>query len=89
MARTRISQREARRLQKRVQELERAALLQRRAWSQEYILGSEIGRTSWSENDAIPVAVRTARKLGHAVVVTGDQSGLIRFIALPHPDVKV
>ena len=79
-----ISQREARRLIKRVTALEAAAEWQRRAWSQEYIGGAEIGRVEWEPLSPIPVAVRTARKLRHAVVVIGDDTGLIRFMALPH-----
>lgn len=78
-----ISQREARRLRKRVTELETHLDHQRRSWSQEYVGGVEITRTQWKAEDVVPTAIRTARKLDHAVVCVGDDGGLIRFIALP------
>ena len=83
MSRTRISQREARQLRKRVDELVGVLERQRAIWSQEYIGGAEIARTTWQPLEAIPVAVRTARKLRHAVVVVGDDGGTVRFVALP------
>jgi len=84
--RTRISQRDARRLKARVELLERILKGQRMAWSQEYFGGTEVARVTWdNKNDIAPLAVRTARKLGHAVVAVGDDSGCIRFVALPHP----
>lgn len=86
---SRISQREARRLKNRVDALERAEQWRRRVWAQEWLHGTEIARVKWENDDhVVPVAVRTARKLNHAVVVVGDDSGLIRFIALPHPKVS-
>lgn len=82
--RKKISQREARRLRKRVQVLQEAENARRRTWAQDYPGGVEIARTEWQTHEAIPTAVRTARKLGHAVVVMGaDSTGLLRFIALP------
>ncbi len=80
-----ISQREARRLRKRLTEIENELECQRRAWSQEYIGGVQIGRASMP--DDVAASIRTARKLGHAVVVVGDDSTTIRFQALPHPKV--
>ena len=80
-----ISQREARRLRKRVVALVEAEQHRRRVWSQEWLRGAEIARVTWEPMEAIPVAVRTARQLAHAVVVVGDDTGLIRFVALPHP----
>lgn len=79
-----ISQREARRLRKRVTALETVLKNQRRMWAQEYI-GAEIASAAWEPMAALPVAVRTARKLGHAVVVIGNETGTLRFVALPHP----
>lgn len=79
----RISQREARRLRKRVAALEDILSQQRRVWGQEWFGGVEIAQTTWAPTDAIPVAVKTARKLGHAVVVKGDDSGRVQFMALP------
>lgn len=79
-----ISQREARRLLKRVKALEHAFSLQRRSWAQEYLGGMQIGTAKWDALDSRPVAIRTAQKLGHAVVVDADSEGLVRFVALPH-----
>jgi hypothetical protein len=80
----RISQREARRLRKRVTELESVLVNQRRLYSQEWFGGVEIGRFTFNSN-YISEVVRTARKLGHAVVAVGDDSETVRFVALPHP----
>ena len=81
-----ISQREARKLRKRVVALEHELEVQRRVWSQEYIGGVEIGSIVWeSRDDPRVTAVRTARKLNHAVVVVGNDGGTLRLIALPHP----
>lgn len=84
-----ISQREARRLMKQVAELQRQIKNQRARWSQDYFGGVEIGRAQWEPNGAIPTAIRTARKLDHAVVAVGDDSGGVRFVALPHPSESV
>ncbi len=83
MARRRISQREAREAIKRVAELENIIQRQRSTWWQEYFGGTEVARGSWQAEDPVPVAVRTARKLNHAVVAVGDDGGSIRFVALP------
>ena len=82
-----ISQREARRLQMRVWELQTAFEEQRRNWSQAYFGGTEITRAIWQPLDSVPVAVRTARKLNHAVVAIAQDDGVVRFVALPHPQV--
>jgi hypothetical protein len=81
-----ISQREARRLRKRVTELEAAETKRRRTWSQEWPGGVQIAATSPTES--VLTAIRTARKLGHAVVATvdGDNDTFVRFTALRHPD---
>lgn len=79
-----ISQREARRLRKRVAELQGVLNSERRVWGPAFIGGADIGRAQWAAGAAIPVAVRTARKLGHAVIATAaDDNGLVRFHALP------
>lgn len=81
-----ISQREARRLRKDVVALQSVLNTQRRTWAQEYIGGVEIARIHWDDAlDSRLVAVRTARKLNHAVVVVGDDGGTLRLVALPHP----
>jgi hypothetical protein len=81
-----ISQREARRLRKRVAELEAGIRQQRAAYSQTWIGGVDIGRHEFT-GYYLPAIVRTARRLGHAVVAVGDETDTIRFIALPHPKV--
>lgn len=83
-----ISQREARRLRNRVTDLESQIQGQRRVWSQDYLPGGvDIANVVWLPSDSQVVAIRTARKLGHAVVAVGNDTGTIRFIALPHPKV--
>lgn len=84
-----ISQRDATATRKRLAALETAVERQRSVWSQEYIHGVEIASAKWDAGtDYVPNAVRTARKLGHAVVAVGDDTGKIRFVALPHPKVS-
>ncbi len=78
----RISQREARRLRRRIEELERLIADQRRTYRQEWIGGVDIGRVEVT--DTIAAIVRTARRLEHAVIAVGDDTTTIRFIALPH-----
>lgn len=87
MASKRISQREARKLAKRVAELEAIFHQQRSVWCQDFI-GTEIARTEWTDAYAsVPQAIRVARRLGHAVVAIGADTGLVRFVALPHAKV--
>ena len=79
-----ISQREARRLQKRVSELMQQEADRRRAWAQEWFGGVNIATIKYDDPyHSVPVSVRTARKLGHAVVVVGDDGGNLRLMALP------
>ena len=80
-----ISQREARRLRNRVAELEKRERDQRRFWGQEFYGIVEIATATWGTNDPVPIAVRTARKLRHAVVVLSHDDGTVRFHALPLP----
>lgn len=80
-----ISQREARRLKKRVERLEGIISAQRRNWAAEYLGGVRVQSAKWDAEHRIPVAVRTARKCGHAVVVTAEDDGTVYFVALPHP----
>lgn len=84
-----ISQKEARRLRKRVRELEQAERHRRRSWGQEWLGGVIVTSFQWPTTDQHVIAIRTARKIGHAVVVTGDDNGMLRFVALPHPDVTL
>lgn len=85
----RISQREARRLRKRVAELEDLENQRRRTWIQEWPGGVNIISATYANGtEQVPVAIRTARKLGHAVVVLGDDTGNLRFVALPLAEPK-
>lgn len=86
MAKKVISQREARRLRKRVDTLESVLTNQRRSYGQEWVGGVDIGRFTFSTSFHADV-IRTARRLGHAVVAVGDDTDTVRFIALPHPKV--
>lgn len=78
-----ISQREAKRLRKRVDELERAIENQRATYSQEWFYAVQIGAEEMTRETA--TAIRTARRLRHAVVVVGDETDTIKFMALPSP----
>lgn len=82
----RISQREARRLRQRVDQLERAIERQRASYAQEWFGGVNIA--SHQMPDSVAACIRTARQLKHAVVVIGDDSDSIRFMALPLPKVE-
>lgn len=80
MSRRVISQREARRLQKRVSELEQAEFLRTRTWASEYPGGVNIdtinvNATEWA-------ICNTARRLGHAVVVLCDKENYLRLMAV-------
>lgn len=85
MGRLKISQREARRLRGRVQELETVLEQQRRVWARDWPGGIHV----WTEKDQnaeTMATFRTARKLGHAVVAVADHdTAVIRFYAV-NPD---
>jgi hypothetical protein len=78
----RISQREARRLRKRVEELERHFDAQRHAWSGDWPGGVNICTANFENLPSHLASINTARLLGHAVVavVSGNS---VRFHALP------
>lgn len=78
--RKRISQREARQLRKRVLALAAHLKAIRTGWFKSYPGGTNI--CSMQVVSTTTVAIDTARKLGHAVVVVNDESTL-RFYALP------
>lgn len=80
--RAKISQREARRLQKRVAELENIENERRSRWTNKYPGGVNIGSTA-AAGPLIHAALTTARKLDHAIVVTTEDDGHINFFALP------
>ncbi len=75
-----ISQREAKRLQKRVRELEAQEERRRCVWSSDWPGGVNIATLDPSGD--LKARIEVARKLFHAVVVTQD-GGLLRFYALP------
>lgn len=77
-----ISQREARRLRKRVYELEAQEETRRRYWGMQYPGGSNIASITLGNSHEAVVAVRTARRLAHAVVAV-DRGDEILFAALP------
>lgn len=80
----RISQREARRLRKRVAELEQQERARRNAWSGDWFCGVNIATVT---PDPVTLsALKTARLLKHAVVCITDMSDHVRFQALPLAD---
>jgi hypothetical protein len=80
-----ISQREARRLRKRVEELERADISRRNRWSADWPGGTNIATAKFDSDGRVPVAINTARALRHAVVATAKEDGTVLFYALPLP----
>lgn len=80
-----ISQREARKAVKRVAALEHMVEQERSRYSQQYIGAKEIVRCQHGELGEVVIAIRTARKLGHAVVCIEQEDGIVRYNALPHP----
>ena len=77
-----ISQREARRLKRRVSELERDEERRRNAWKMEWPGGTQLA-TILSPDPTTRAAITTARKLEHAVVATVQHDGTLLFYALP------
>lgn len=75
-----ISQREAYALKRRVAELEAAEDNRRNAWIRDYPGGTRIH--SMGANGTDIAIVRTARKLGHAVVCN-EVNGVLNLYALP------
>lgn len=83
---SKISQREARRLRKRVKELEEAEAKRQRRYAQDWPGGVNVATADLPTDAA--VAIRTARRLRHAVVAIADDSGnSVRFMALQHPEI--
>lgn len=75
-----ISQREARRLRKKLGEMERAEEARRRSWASDYPGG--VNFTVSQPNETVIAAIKTARMLGHAVVVTLNGSTVL-YHAMP------
>lgn len=76
-----ISQTEARKLKKRVAELESLERIRLNAWARDWPSGVHIDTLAVVPSTA--AAVRTARKLKHAVVATIDDSNVMHLHALP------
>ena len=76
-----ISQREARRLRKRVSELERIDAGRKARWSSDYPGGTNIDTLHVSETEWF--IVRTAKALGHAVVVVPGNKPELRVYGIP------
>ena len=79
-----ISQREARRLRKRVEQLEAEESARRARWAAEYPGGVLLDTIH--VNVAEWWIVQTARNLGHAVVVMPDKEEYVRLYGLRLPN---
>lgn len=79
-----ISQREARKLRKRVAELERHIESQHRNWSRDWPGGVHIRTLDAAANGELRAAIKTARMLNHAVVCTVSDTQIL-FYGLPLP----
>lgn len=77
-----ITQAEARRLKRRVKELEDTIEGQRRKWVTDYPGGVSLGTVQLGDN-WLRGRIEGVRLLGHAVVVTEDNNGKLLFFALP------
>jgi hypothetical protein len=84
-----ISQLEARRLKRRVEQLERMIEGERRRYARSYPGGVHIGQVFWSNAEHVASAVHTAQQLGHAVVAVADGTLKFNLYALPHKDMPV
>ncbi len=78
-----ISQREARRLQRQVRQLLSEQEMQRRTWARAYPGGTHLG-TLTVERGYLVGRIEAARMLGYAVVVTENDDGRLALYALPH-----
>jgi len=83
--RSKISQREAHRLRKRVGELETILRRQANTWADDFIGGTHLGSVK-REGEAIGLHIfgrlEAARMLKHAVVVQANDN-CVKFFALP------
>jgi hypothetical protein len=75
-----ISQREARRLRQKVRQLEDQEHQRNRVWVEGWPNGVHLG--SLAVPEWIYYSALTARKLGHAIVVTTADAGKFQFIAM-------
>ena len=81
-----ISQREARRLRKRVADLENFIMITQNSYAREYPGGIHIGMFQFDSDDHRASAVYTARRLDHAVVVVADGNKRFNLYAIKHDD---
>ena len=77
MSALKISQREARRLRKRVQQLEREQVERTRRWSKEYPGGVHI--QTWTPSEVDAEACRVASALRYALVVRYESGKLYLY----------
>ena len=89
MKRKTISQREARQLKRRVEQLERMIEGERRSYARTYPGATHLGHVFWESANHVASAVYTAQRLGHAVVAVADGTYKFNLYALPHPKVPV
>lgn len=89
MKRKVISQREARALKRRVDELESMIRRQRVTYAATYPGGTHLGYVSWNSAEHIASAIYTAQRLGHAVVAVADGQLKFNLYAIPHKDMPV
>lgn len=80
MKRRQFSQREARHLQQQVVRLENQSANQRNAWIQEWPGGIHLGSIAIDPTQF--ATVKTARRLGHAVVLTISSSETVELYAI-------
>jgi hypothetical protein len=81
-----ISQREARRLRRKVAELEGVLNDQRRVYAYDWPSSTTITQIQPCESQL--VAIKTARLLGHAVVAVPQNNGWLHLFAVKHPKVN-
>jgi hypothetical protein len=85
---SKISQVEARRLRRRVDELERMERGRRMRYATDYPGGVNIASQNHAATtDFLPAVINTSRQLGHAVVCVAD-GNQVRYYAIPHPEMK-
>jgi hypothetical protein len=85
--RSRISQREAHRLRKRLADFEADERARLARWASTYPGGVQIAEVVYDQASSVPVAIRTARALRHAVIVL-ENGGTLRYLALPNREPK-
>lgn len=81
-----ITQAEARRLKRRINQLESIESERRRRYLRDYPGGVNIATSKYSDDKSfLPAIINNSRQLGHAVVVVADGATL-HYYAIPHPE---